>query len=270
MKKIQYHAGRVLDVLLITLSAFFCIGTIAAQLAGPSPKPTGAHESFDPTLQSVTSVDAAVGYVLGETTLRSPAALAAATDEFVRRRFFHDFSKLRVRDDWLAYLAGFVWGNLRVPVLPDDILRYPQAACSQQSIVFQAIARRLGLDVGSVRLKDHFVAAAKIDGQWQVFDPDREISVRSYPLAALLKADPAVMTAYGAWGRSISLEAQAAHGEIRLTDVNSNPAPNGSLFQRLTHFFSHYGWLLFAALAFARFARPSRVFDRLTPAEVAG
>jgi hypothetical protein len=221
-------------------------------------------------LQSVTSVDAAVGYVLGETTLRSPAALAAATDEFVRRRFFHDFSKLRVRDDWLAYLAGFVWGNLRVPVLPDDILRYPQAACSQQSIVFQAIARRLGLDVGSVRLKDHFVAAAKIDGQWQVFDPDREISVRSYPLAALLKADPAVMTAYGAWGRSISLEAQAAHGEIRLTDVNGNPAPNGSLFQRLTHFFSHYGWLLFAALAFARFARPSRVFDRLTPAEAAG
>jgi hypothetical protein len=155
-------------------------------------------------------------------------------------------------------------------VLPDDILRYPQAACSQQSIVFQAIARRLGLDVGSVRLKDHFVAAAKIDGQWQVFDPDREISVRSYPLAALLKADPAVMTAYGAWGRSISLEAQAAHGEIRLTDVNGNPAPNGSLFQRLTHFFSHYGWLLFAALAFARFARPSRVFDRLTPAEAAG
>ena len=257
-------------MLLITLLAFFCVGTIAAHLAGPPPKPTGVHESFDPTLQSITSVDAAVGYVLGETSERSPAALAAATDEFVRRRFFHDYSHFTARDDWLAYLAGFLWENLRVPVLPDDILRYPQAACSQQSIVFQAIARRLGLDVGSVRLNHHFLAAAKIEGEWRVFDPDREIHRRSYSLRELLSSDPSVIAVYGPLAQSIDLAGQAARGEIRLTDVNGNPAPNASLFQRITHFFSHYGWLFLGALAFARFARPSRLWGRLATAEAAG
>lgn len=270
MVEFGYRAGRVLDALLIALSVFFCIGTIAAHFAGPSAKPTGAHESFDPTLESVTSVDAAVGYVLGETTRRSPAALASATDEFVRRRFFHDYSEFTPRDDWLAYLAGFVWSDLRAPVLAEDILHYPQAACSQQSIVFQAIARRLGLEVGSVRLKHHFVAAAKVDGEWQVYDPDREIPGRSYPLAALLKGDPAIIAAYGPFAQTIGMAGQAARGEIHLTDVNGNPAPNGSLFHRLTHFFSRNGWMFFGALAFARFAPRRRVSAPPAPAGAAG
>jgi hypothetical protein len=266
LTKFSFRAGRIPDVLLIGVTAFLCIGTIAAHIPSSPPESPRAHEKFDPALQSITNVDAAVGYVLGENAGRDPQGRAAAADEFVRRRFFHDYSEFTARDDWLAYLAGFAWSDLRSPVLPDDILRYPQAACSQKSIVFEAIARKLGLEVGSVRLDHHFIAAAKIHGEWRVYDADREIPGRSYPLTKLLAGDPAVIALYGQYGQSIDLAGQAARGEIRLTSVNRNPAPNASNLHRLTHFFSRYGWALFLALAFLRFGQPRRFSARFATA----
>jgi hypothetical protein len=101
----------------------------------------------------------------------------------------------------------------------------------------------------------HMAAAVKIGGQWQVYDADRDISPRSYPLSRLVAGDPQILAIYGKVGQALDLRAQASNGEIRLTDVNRNPALHASLFQRVTRFLSIYGWALFAALAGLRLWR---------------
>lgn len=223
-------------------SALIVANTICAR------GPLVISDQFDPDLQSIGSVDAAVAYVKGTRSGTQPGATADATDVFVRKRFVQGYSELSPCEDWIAYLAGFVRRDLRNPVLPDDILQHRRAACSQQAIVFQAIARELGLDVGSVRLTGHFVPAVRIRGQWIVYDPNQEIEPRSFPLSSLLVGDPQIERSYGSFGRTIGIVRQAATGQIRLGDVNSNPAPRASVFHRLTHFFSLYGWLVFLGL----------------------
>lgn len=252
MAKPRPGRTRAIDFVLFGLTAFFCFGAILAQF---SPSPSDAppvREAFDPSLQSITSIDAAARHVRVQAGSDDPEALADAADEFVRKRFYHSYSFFDPHRDWVAYLAGFAWINLRSPVLPEDILDYPEAACSQQVIVFQAIVRELGLDAGVVTLQHHMVAAVKIGGRWEVYDADREISPRSYPLAGLVAGDPAVLAIYGELGRSIDLAGQARRGEISLIKVNANPAPQASLFHRATHLFSRFGWAIFLALALLR------------------
>ena len=248
--KLGSLGGRTVDVVVVGLAIFFCLGSTVAWFSGEaSPTPVRVREAFDPSLGSVTSLDGAVRHVLARTKAHDPRSLADGADEFVRQRFYHAYSFFDLRQDWLAYLAGFAWIDLRSPVRPDDILKHPQAACSQQVIVFEALARRLGLDAASVRMDQHMAAAVKIDGEWQVYDADREITPRSYPLSKLIAADPSVLATYGSAGRALDLGAQAKAGQIHLTDVDRNPALHASLFHRVTHFFSDYGWLLFTVLA---------------------
>jgi hypothetical protein len=253
--KSQFRPSPVVDSLVIGLAAFFCMGTILAHFPQQSPRLPKVTETFDPALQSITSLDEAAQYVRAKYHGGDPNVLADAADEFVRERFFHSYSFFGPKENWLAYLAGFVWIDLRSPVLPDDILHHPQAACSQQVIVFEALVRKLGLDAGSVHMDHHLAAAAKLAGRWRVYDADREINPRSYPLSGLLAGDPAVLAIYGKVGQSIDLAGQAAHGGIKLADVNANPAPHASIFHRVTKMFSSYGWALFLAFVLVRIRR---------------
>jgi hypothetical protein len=41
-----------------------------------------------------------------------------------------------------------------------------------------------------VRAVGHFLTAVKISGQWWVYDANREIAARRYPLDWLMSADP--------------------------------------------------------------------------------
>jgi hypothetical protein len=248
--------GRVVDFILIGLAVFFCLGTLLARIPRPAASLPEVREAFDPALRSIDNMDEATRYVSARASGNDQKSLADAADDFVRRRFYHSYSFFDPSEDWLAYLAGFAWINLRSPVLPDDILQHPEAACSQQVIVFQALVRRLGLDAGTVVMDHHMNAAVKIAGRWQIYDADLEISPRSYPLDRLLAGDPAVLAIYGKIGRSIDLAGQAAAGRIQLRHVDSNPAPQASLFHHATRALSDYGWALFLALLLLRIRRP--------------
>ena len=260
---IPRRGSQAVDLLLVALAAFFCVGTLWARLPRPAAKIPAVTETFNPALTSITTIDDAARYVRAQARSNDPKALADAADEFVRERFYHAYSFFDPRHDWVAYLSGFAWINLRSPVIPENILDYPQAACSQQVIVFQAIARKLGFDAGVVTLQHHMIAAVKINGQWVVYDADREIAPRSYPLSKLLAGDPAFLSIYGRMGQSIDMAGQARRGEIKLVDVNSNPAPQASLFHRLTHTLSNYGWLFFLTVAALRLAGRRQASARL-------
>jgi hypothetical protein len=233
---------------LISLALLFGAATLIASAFTARPPLPVTHEEFDARLKSIQSVDEAVAYVQGMNPRNDPRSLADAADEFVRRRFVHGYSELLPAQNWLAYLAGFVWYDLKSPVLPEDVLKFRRAACSQQAIVFQAIVRKLGLDVRSVRLVGHFVSAVKIGDDWRVYDANREIEPRSYPLSLLLEGDPRIQQIYDVAYKGLNVRGQAAEREIIPSEINANPAPRGALFQRVTYFFSQFGWALFLGL----------------------
>jgi hypothetical protein len=250
---------RAGDILLIILTVVFCGATLAASLTHSTTTLPLVHEAFDPALQSISSVDSAADYVRSHTRATDPKSLADFADEFVRRRFYHSYSFFDPSDNWLAYLAGFAWLDLRSPVLPDDILRHPQAACSQQAIVFQAIARKLGFDSGVVRLDHHMVVAVRIAGAWHLYDPDREISPRSFALSSLMAGDPRVLGIYGPAAKWIGISDPAKRGRVSVDDIDRNPAAHASLFDRGTRWLSRYGWALFLGLTLFRlWSRRSR------------
>jgi hypothetical protein len=220
------------------------------------------HEAFDPRLQSITDVDSAAAYVRSHARSNDPATLADAADEFVRRRFYHSYSFFDPSENWLAYLAGFAWIDLRSPVLPDDILQHPQAACSQQAMVYQAIVRKFGFDAGVVRFRNHMVAAVRIAGAWRVYDADREISPHYYALSALAAGDPRVLAIYAPVQQFIGLTDPDFRRRLSVDDINDNPARHASLFHRVTRWLSSYGWIFFLGAALLRLARPQLMTSR--------
>jgi hypothetical protein len=247
---------------------FFALVTAISELVpvGPRQAPAGLAEDWKPQLASVKTVDDAVrilpAYFEREQGSRE-ARIAAGIDRFVRDRFYHGPSLLNYRHNWIAAAAGAFWINLRMPVLPDEILHHRRAICSQQAIVFMALLERYRIDYASVLMnwpargagdEGHFAVAARIDGRWLYFDPDQEAAQVGVPVESVMDGS-ALPRLYA--GKPALLGAMlyaAAHQQIRLAHVDVYPAPRGGLFQQVTRWFSAYGWLLFGLLTLAQLA----------------
>lgn len=208
------------------------------------PRLTISRELFDRNLQHVHSIDGAVQHVAEMAGPKpSQAQIAVTADTFVRERFADGYSHLRFDQNWLAYLAGFIWDDLRVPVLPDEILDYRRGACSQQAIVFQAILARFGIEHASVLFPGHYASAARIDRQWIYFDPHLEANQgRLWPVSALRTAE-GQNAIYG--GQPHYAYIRAIASEARLADINRFPAPQAAIFHEVTGFLSKFGWIGF-------------------------
>jgi hypothetical protein len=224
--------------------------TVASRTADCSLSvPAVSNEQFDASLGRVTNVDQAMAMLPSYIGTANPSKsqVALGIDRFLRARFHHGYSEYGACNDWLANLASIGWSHLGNPVLPDDILRYPNAACSQQAIVFQEMLRRSGIDYGSVKFDNpgHFTLAARTEKGWQYFDPNQEPLQPGIALAKVLHG-----RALGDIYPSRGAEYLAAldRGDVRFGGINEFPAANAALFHRLTGFGSAYGWALFALL----------------------
>ncbi len=264
---------------ILFLLGFIFFGTMTAiarmlpRTRGPVP--AELDEDWRPAASRVRSIDEAMRvmplYIAREHGSRE-AREASAIDHFVRDRFFHQPSYLSFRQDWVAATAGLFWINLRVPVLPDDILRHSRAICSQQAIVFMELLKRFGIHYAAVVMswpsddpaaRGHFALAARVDGRWLYFDTDQEAERAGVPVERVIDGSALPVL----YARKPALLAQmlraAAHGQIRIEHVDEFPAPRGGLFQIATEWLSAWGWLVFGLLAaffwlprFLRLPRP--------------
>jgi hypothetical protein len=276
--RLRQNAGLV----LLACSILFAgVALVAHYSAGdPRPVPSVVAEDWRPGLAQIRSIDAAMAvlpaYYARESGSRE-ARIANGIDRFVRDRFFHGSSYLDWRENWLAALSGFAWVNLKVPVLPDDIMRHRRAICSQQAIVFMELLRRNGLHAGAVVASwpssdpgsgGHFALAARIDGSWIYFDPDQEPPVHGVPVDRVIDGS-ALSRLYADKPQLLAGLRQAAeHGTIRLAHVDRFAAPRGGLFQAATAWLGAYGWLPLglAALLLLGFGPPRRRRLRLREA----
>jgi len=248
---------------------FFLLMTVY-QLLGPSSsmerigynKPRYNHvEEFDPSLQRLNTVDKLVTYcdslyeekTNANRTVNFEEAYSDITSSVVRKRFYHGYSLYGFSNNFMAmFLSQMSIDGLSAIVIPDDILKYPYAACSQQSIVFMEILKRKGFltrKVGfSGKNSGHFCFEVHYNYSWHFYDPDME------PDLSVLAAYNRPSIEFLARHQDILVKAYHQYPMEKVLDifpnysygtVNTFAAPKAIIFQRLTKFFSYTIWLFF-------------------------
>lgn len=138
------------------------------------PQKAFRDELYEPELAFINSLDVLEDYcdeLYESVENKEHMPYPEIVNEVVKRRFYHGYSYFHWRDNYMAYLLSFVTKpDAHAIVLPDDILRYPYGACSQQAIVMMALLQRKGFPVRKVGLYDpeagygHFVLEAQYGG----------------------------------------------------------------------------------------------------------
>lgn len=184
--------------------------------------------------------------------------------EVIRKRFYHEYSYYDFSTNPVGVLLKpIVQNGATAIVIPDDIIKYAHAACSQQSIVGMELFKRKGYPVRKVSMYDsvshsgHFAFEVFYEKGWHYFDTDQE------PDQKVLRRYGRPSAAYLAQNPDIILEAykQRSNPELfkrlilsyKLGPVNKFPAPNAYIFQVITKATSYLGWIFFLVLLIFRY-----------------
>lgn len=236
--------------LLLSLSMVLLLPNFFSKHLTALPTTKAAWDQFDPGLPpQLRTVDGLLQYAdslaITRGADRDSLKYANILAEVVRKRFYHGYSHYSLKENWIASLAGVtVWHHLSAIVLPDDILKYPMAACSQQSIVMMECFKRRGIDYRKIGFDHHFALEGKIYGQWYFFDTNMEPDFSVVPRSsfASLQKNRELFMIYKAQLDSTDLEyapANQFYGK-----VNQAAAPRASVFHLATKLLSRVLWLL--------------------------
>ncbi|PZR27459.1 MAG: hypothetical protein DI535_10640 [Citrobacter freundii] len=172
----------------------------------------------------------------------------------VRKKFYHGYSFYGFSDNYLALLFEPLFdGHASAIVLPDDIVKHPFAACSQQSIVMMTLLNGKKIDTrkvifdGGKRFGGHFSLEVFYDKRWHFFDPDKEpdtaiLDKLGRPdIESLANNQPTLVAAYR------NLPADNVVG-LFSSYVYGSPdravAPRASIYQQITKILSYTIWII--------------------------
>lgn len=232
----------------------------------PSESSRFAWEEFNPELaERLQNVDLLHAYCdsIREVRQIQPGSLAHADlmARVLRKRFFHGYSHYSLAQNWVAAVSGrLLWDHLSAIVLPDDILRYPFAACSQQEIVLMDLFSRNGIPYRKVLFNHHFALEAKFDSSWYFFDVNLEPAFRHERRTSLdsIIQQNQLVDIYK--DRLDVAKIDSILGAPQYGVINEFPAPRAKLYHRVTYVLSKWGWVvcLVAAVFFNIRARKQR------------
>lgn len=206
-------------------------------------------EVFDPAFANqLRSVDAVLAFTdslaTAEKFMSNTLDYGNLLSRVIKNRFYHGYSHYSLKENWIAAVAGkIIWNHLSAIVLPNDILKYPMAACSQQSIIMIECLRRKGILFRTVGFDHHFAVEAYFDG-WYYFDPDMEpnfTAVKRESLQTLLNK--------GKFQELYNNAMSPAEVDYFLAnpyygEVNVLPAANAIIFHTIMKVLSRTLWLL--------------------------
>lgn len=258
-------ALNVIFLLLVCFGVFIFI----YELFGPSPVKSNSDyakivksELFDPSLSRLRSIPDFVSYcdsVYGHIYINSSDTERYATivSQILRERFYHGYSYYELGQNSFGYLfAPLIKKDLSAIVIPNDILKHPMAACSQQSIVGMEVFKKKGIEVRKIGFfadgyGGHFCFEAFFGGKWHFFDPDLEpqlslmVSNHFPSVFELVKNDSLLHQMYFKQDKDYieKLFLSYSYGP-----VNKFPAANARIYQYMTKFLSYTSWLLLVLL----------------------
>lgn len=246
--------GSLLLLLLEVLPLDSVYKRLYSQEAGYNLK-----EKYAPRLARLTTLQQLQAYTDSLYTVRYPATTDSSlypllASEVVMQKFFHGYSHYALGNNSMAFLtARASVASLDAVVLPNDLVKYPYAACSQQSMVLMELLRHHGYPIRNVRFFDpkfggHYCVETYYQGGWHFFDPDLEpnsevLNAHKRPGIKELTAD-----------RTLLLQAYNHHDTAMVTTllprytygpVNATPARNARVFHHLTKALNYTLWIFF-------------------------
>lgn len=266
MKKLFFLAQGFLFIAFncsLLLTAYQFVGPDSTTVRPGFKKPAYNHlEEYEPALQRLNSISALANYcdsIYSEKNSRREAirfdeAFPEIAVNSVRKRFYHGYSFYGFNDNFMAMTLSSLVNikGLSAIVIPDDILKFPYAACSQQSIVLIELLREKGFKTRKVGFQGktygHFCFEVFYNGSWHFYDPDMEPNVNV--LAAYHRPGIQFLASH----QDILLEAYAQYPREKVLDIFPNyfygsvdkfPAPLAMFYQKLTKFLSYTIWIFF-------------------------
>lgn len=236
-------------------------------------------EEFDPSLSRLNSITKLQQYcdsVFAEEKKANPSlnfedTYPLVASSVVRKKFYHGYSSYSYSNNYMAIMLEPLTDKwVSAIVIPDDIMKFPYAACSQQSIVMMELLKRKGYTTrkvgfdGGKKWGGHFCFEAYYNNKWHFFDTDQEpdaellASLDRPAISEIASDDNLLVAAYSHWEnpeRVKGLFKSYFYGK-----PNTFEAPNALIYQRVTKFLSYTSWIFFlAAFIFVR-----RKYLRLT------
>lgn len=256
LKSILQIVIFILFTTAVTFSLFewFGVSRSFSFLNKQAPRDERGFDEFDPSLSYINSMDKLESYVdmlykQGNFDANDPSIYPELTESVIRKRFYHGPAEYGAGRNYVAAVIGpFIHHDLDIIVLPDDILKYPYAICSQQSSVMMTLLRKKGYDYRNVGFHGHYAFEIKYGNKWHFFDPNMEpdaalLNKRGRPGIAELVADKHLLfAAYHYWNKDHIAKMLPTYYYKK---ANVAIAPNATVFQRITYVLSYCLWLFF-------------------------
>lgn len=268
MKKGLYISQFVLSGLTILALIAAIIQTI--NIKDPIAKQinelpgNGREEEFDPSLSQLNSTGNIVNYcdsIYQQQYKNSEQSdftrnYTEIVSQVIRKRFYHGYSYYGLKTNYLAFLFSKATNEgYRAIIVPDDILKYPVAACSQQSLVMMEVLHKKNITTRKVGFQGqksgHFCFEVFYNDGWHFYDtnmePDQDV-LNAYnrpDIATLSGNKDLLLKAYKNYPEELILDVFSSY---TYGPVNAFPAPRGIVFQRVTLFLSYTLWLFFLVL----------------------
>lgn len=178
----------------------------------------------------------------------------------IRKRFYWGYSWYSFSDNYLGVVISKITGRDYAAIVdPDDIMKHPNAACSQQAIIMMEIFKSKGFKTRKVCFlgnnKDgHFACEIFYGNKWHfrdpTFEPDTAV-LNKYDkpnIEFLLTHKDVLFSSYRNYITNYSRDSSYVldvfgHYSYGKTDVF--PAKNALIFQKTTKFLSNSIWLFF-------------------------
>lgn len=221
-------------------------------------------ESFDPSLSRLNSINTLIDFcdsLNGGQKIKptDSAQYANMVARVIRYRFVHGYTWYHLGHNYVAtLLAPMVHSDLSAIVVPDDILKYPKAACSQQSIIGMKVLKDKGYLVRKIGFYDsiyegHFCYEVKYGEKWHFYDPNREpdenvLNQHDRPSIKDLNENTALLLS--AYKRDSAKFVLALYSTYKYGKSGVIPGRNAMLFQTVTSILSFTLWIFLALLYF--------------------
>jgi hypothetical protein len=269
MKKLLFLA----QILLFGLFNFALLATIVQLVGKPGPLSSlnyevpvyNKTENFDAALLRLNSTDKLIEYCDSFYYAEHGAGsiidfekrYTETVSSVISKRFYHGYSHYSFSDNYLSVLfSRATLDGYSAIVIPNDILKHPNAACSQQSIVMMDVLMKRGLKTRKVgfnsKTSGHFCFEVFYEGSWHFYDTNME------PDAELLNAHNRPDIASLVNDKELLVQAYSRYKKEAVLDIFSNysygvpnafSAPRGIVLQQAAKFLSYTLWL-FILIAF--------------------
>lgn len=216
------------------------------------------NEAFDQSLGRLNTIDLLNDYIDSCAVVQKVPAYSEQevflVNNVIERKFYHGYSHYSFQENILANFAGqYIWDHLSAIVIPDDLVKHPMAACSQQAIVMMEVLKQRGYKVRKLGLTGHYILEVYYNNAWHIFDPNKEPKYQGIPHDSL---NAFLNNGYisESYSKSLSPEdVKKIFTNIHVGKVNSVPAKNARIFHLVTKFISRNFLLILVGFCLAIF-----------------